>query len=482
MPGRASIVTSILAVGTAAARDAIAGLPAGSDPIELRADRMTAAEVGDIVSSVDRELIVTVRRRVDGGTFDGGEQTRVEILRAALTAGARWIDVEWGSEAESLAGGGAAGRIILSDHGAVCEADELRRRLDAMSVSPAARLKIVARADDPGQIPAIRDLLKSAPDDRLCAFALGESGALTRLLAASWGSWGTYASLASGAETAPGQFSVEELRKNYDVLAIRDSTSIVALAGRAILPGSPSPAMHNAGYRALGMDRVYVPLQTADWDAVIRVSDALGFAGLAVTLPFKGAAADHCARCDDLSKRARAVNTVVMDGDEAVGANTDGPAAVGLLGARGITVEHTIDVLGAGGTGRAIAAALAMRGHHVRVWSRDPDPELDTPRIEHRAHETRRPGESDWVVNATPLRDATLIGTGAPARRGVLEVVYGPPETTLERRARRAGLVVIDGLDLLVAQAELQFELHTGRKPPQGLFAAVGQRHLESLG
>ena len=97
-------------------------------------------------------------------------------------------------------------------------------------------------------------------------------------------------------------------------------------------------------------------------------------------------------------------------------------------------------------------------------------------------HEQRTQGDTDWLINATPLCDETLIGKGAPARRGVLDAVYGPRPTTLVRRAKRAGLHVVDGLSLLVAQAERQFELHTGQKPPAELFAAVGQRYLDEFG
>ncbi len=480
MPDRAFIVTSVLPGDADDAARKIATVPPGPDPIELRADRLSAQDVTDLVAATERRLIVTVRRVTDGGHFNGTEETRRDTLQAALDAGADWIDVEWDSESAALAAGPHADRVILSDHGAPCERDALVQRVERMSELPAARLKVVARAERPSQIVAIRDLLRNRKDARLCAFALGAPGALTRLLAPAWGSWGTYASLEQGAETAPGQFTAEQLRNVFDVLSIRESTRIVALAGHGIFPASPSPAMHNAGYRALDLDRVYLPLQARDWADVVALAEALGFAGLAVTMPFKTAAAAYVSRSDELSGISRALNTIVYTADGPIGANTDGPAAVDCLEAHGLDAGDCIDVLGAGGTGRAIAAALACRGYHPHLWSRNPGPALPVrPPIEPRLHGGRTPGDTDWLVNATPLRDETLIGAGAPARRGVLDVVYGRPPTTLVQRARRAGLHVMDGLSLLVAQAERQFELHTGRKPPAELFAAVGQRYLD---
>jgi len=481
--GQASIITSILPGDANAARRELETLPPAPDPIELRAERLSASDVAALVAASTRELIVTLRRPQDGGTYPGSEQQRRATLQAALDAGARWIDVEWGSESAALAEGPHADRVILSDHGAACERETLERRVERMSGSLAARLKVVARAERPSQIVAIRDLLRDRRDARLCAFALGVPGALTRVLAPAWGSWGTYASLRQGAETAPGQFTAEQLRYVFDVLSIGGSTRIVALAGSDVLPASPSPAMHNAGYRALELDRVYLPLQTQDWEDAVALSETLGFSGLAVTMPFKAAAADYVLRSDELSGISRALNTIVYEAGGPVGANTDGPAAVDCLEAHGLDSADRIDVLGAGATGRAIAAALTARGHRPYLWSRNPGPPLGVrPPIEVRPHERRKDGDTDWLINATPLRDETLIGAGAPARRGVLDAAYGPRPSTLIQRARRAGLHAIDGLDLLVAQAERQFELHSGQKPPAGLFAAVGQRYLDSLG
>lgn len=483
MSGSSSIIISILPSDAAAAAHELEAIPPGPDPIELRADRLSAQDVAALVAGTEREFIVAVRRKVDGGSYEGDERARRATLQAALDAGARWIDVEWGGELAAMADGPYADRVILSDHGAPCERDTLEQRVERMSRSLAARLKIVARADRPSQIVVIRDLLRDHPDERLCAFALGTAGALSRLLAPVWGSWGTYAAARPGAATAPGQFTAEELRNLFNVLSIRESTRIVALAGNDVFPVSPSPAMHNAGYRALDLDRVYLPFQAEDWSEVVAVSEALGFAGLAVTMPFKGEAAGYVARSDELSGVARAVNTIVFEAAGPVGANTDGSAAVDGLEAHGLATGDRIDVLGAGGTGRAVAAALVLRGYHPRLWSRNAGPGLRAPaRIEQRPLDGREHGDTDWLINATPLRDETLVGAGAPARKGVLDVVYGPRPTALVVNAKRAGLHVIDGLGLLAAQAEGQFELQTGRKPPPELFAAAGQRYLDGLG
>lgn len=474
MNDRSNIVFSI------APPDAVRGVPKfpGRDSegvmVELRADRLSSEEVTRIVESSPAEMIVTARPRSEGGEFAGSEAERIALLEAALRAGARWIDVELGSEAARLAEGADAARVILSDHGAPCERSALEQRLRLLGASAASRLKLVARAQRPDEIVALRDLLRDHGDDRLCAFALGAAGSLSRLLALAWGSWGTYAAAGRGAETASGQFTFNEMTALYDVRSITASTRIVALVGAEIYPRSPSPAMHNAGYRAIGLDARYLPLECERWEAAWTVATELGFAGLAVTMPFKGEALGALARVDELGLAAAAINTIVFDARGPSGANTDGPGALDCLQKRGLAPGDSIDVLGAGGTARAIAAALRAAGHRPVLWSRRG--------TDGRLLSERASGSPDWLVHATPLRDRTWAEGGRAARKGVLDAAYGARATALVRHARDAGLAVADGLDLLVAQAELQFELQTGQKPPPGLLAEAGQRYLDGLG
>jgi 3-dehydroquinate dehydratase/shikimate dehydrogenase len=352
-----------------------------------------------------------------------------------------------------------------------------------MARSRADRLKIVARPESVSEVVALRDLLRETSDPRLCAFGTGTAGAISRLLAPAWGSWGSYAAASRGAETGEGQFTVDDLRVVYDVRSAGPETRLVALAGSDILPASPSPAMHNAGYRALGLNRLYVPLQCDRWEEVVALTAALELDGLAVTMPFKGHAAAWVEELDEISCAARAVNTIVLQDGCTRGANTDAPAAIGFLETRGLGPLDDVDILGGGGTARAIAAALVRTGRRPTLWTRSTLSAEHTPAgVPTDRLAARRPGESDWLVNATPLRDASLLGSGPPARRGVLDVVYGGSTTELVRRAEEHGLAAIDGFELLVAQAERQFRLHTGRDAPAGVFAEAGQRYLAGLG
>jgi shikimate 5-dehydrogenase len=90
------------------------------------------------------------------------------------------------------------------------------------------------------------------------------------------------------------------------------------------------------------------------------------------------------------------------------------------------------------------------------------------------------PGSWDVLVNATTVGSVKVpgnpMGTAALDGSIVFDLVYAPAETALLEAARQAGCQAIGGLEMLIAQAERQFELWTGQRPPAGLFEAAATR------
>lgn len=153
--------------------------------------------------------------------------------------------------------------------------------------------------------------------------------------------------------------------------AIRGSTGVLAVLGRPI-GRSRSPQMHNAALAALGLDYVYVALEV-DVDAPAQVAAgirALGLRGVNVTVPLKERLVPHLDRLEASAARAGAVNTILSEGGQLVGLNTDGDGLFDVLATAGRPpVRHAL-VLGAGGTGRAVAAAALARGASVTLLNR----------------------------------------------------------------------------------------------------------------
>jgi len=478
------VVCSILEADAAATRRALRGVADGVGLVEIRADLLSAAQVEAVVRDSPRALVVTVRREQHGGRFAGSEAERRALVVRGLEAGARFVDVEWGGALADLADGAFSQRVILSHHGARCRPDDLRSLHRAMAGTRAARLKIVPDARQPGEILAVRDLLASTKaQGRLACFAACRAGALSRLLAPGWGSWATYGSARPGAETAPGQFTARDLYALYDVLRIGASTKLRALIGSAVY-GSPSPAMHAAAYREAALDARYLPLELDALEQLLPLlgEDGLAFDALAVTMPFKRSACGKCAVLDEVSRTAGAVNTVLLAEAGWSGFNTDGPAVLSLVRARTKPNGARVAVVGAGGTARAAATVLAGAGARVRMFNRTREnARVAAAAVGAQAASLDELPSAEWdiLVQATPLgaRGETVLPRERLRGTLVVDAIYGLT-TALVRDARARGLHAVDGYEMLVAQAVLQFNRMTGAETTENVMRAAGEAWL----
>lgn len=255
---------------------------------------------------------------------------------------------------------------------------------------------------------------------------------------------------------------------------------------------SRSPAMQNAGLRAVGLpDWRYqlLPVPPELFDETVRALPGAGFRGVNVTIPHKQAA---LALAGVASRRARAIgaaNTLVFGADGEIAAdNTDAPALLGALpfAARG----RRAVVLGAGGSARAAVWALRDAGAEVYVWNRTPE-RAHRLAAELGATAVSAVPAADLLVNCTSIGldgnpsktldkspsnrlDANVdafkqLPLEADAIHGyecVVDYVYGDRETALAQAARRRSVAVVDGLELLVGQGALSFTQFTGRPAP----------------
>ncbi|NUO97856.1 MAG: shikimate dehydrogenase [Nonomuraea sp.] len=274
---------------------------------------------------------------------------------------------------------------------------------------------------------------------------------------------------------------------------------LVGLIGSGIGP-SLSPALHeqeaahhgvHCVYRLLDIDRL-----GGDVGELVRTARRFGYDGLNVTHPCKQAVIPCL---DELSPDARmlgAVNTVVFDGDRAVGHNTDWTGFAESF-ARGLPDAPARQVvqLGAGGAGIAVAHALLTMGAD-RITLVDADPararaltgeltaRFGAERARHAAPADLPEllAQAEGLVHATPTGMAHHPGMPLPAELlhpglWVADIVYRPLETELLRHARAAGCRTLDGGGMVVFQAVHAFRLFTGREPDaERMFA-----HLNDL-
>jgi len=258
-----------------------------------------------------------------------------------------------------------------------------------------------------------------------------------------------------------------------------------ALCGIVLHPAghTRSPAMHNAAYRALGLDaryHVFDVLPEALPDAIAGVR-ALGLRQIAISLPHKQSVIPLLDRLDETAEAIGAVNTVTRDPKSGAlrGSNTDWKGALRALERVASPAGQRAVVLGAGGAARAVTFALLKAGSEVTILNR----------TESRARELRealgasRAGalaelaaiEYEILVNATQvgLRSDRSPVPAAALRAGslVMDAVYEPEQTRLLRDARERGARTVEGKWMLVYQAAEQLELCSGCKAPLEVMA-----------
>jgi shikimate dehydrogenase len=258
---------------------------------------------------------------------------------------------------------------------------------------------------------------------------------------------------------------------------------------------SVSPAMMAAAFAAVGREARYdaldvAPEDLADAVAALRRAPWLG---ANVSVPHKAAVVPLLDELRPTARRLGAVNVVVRQGERLVGDNTDLPGFARALAALEPIAGRRAVVLGAGGAARAVVAALRDRGFAVAVHNRTP--------ARARALVEALGGAGATVLTDADLADAvaaadllvqtTTVGMvggppGSPLPEGVLptggavvDLVYRPAITPLLRAARAAGLVVQNGLPMLVHQGAAAFEAWTGLPAPVD---AMGQAAEAALG
>jgi shikimate dehydrogenase len=255
---------------------------------------------------------------------------------------------------------------------------------------------------------------------------------------------------------------------------------------------SLSPVMHNAAYKALGMDCEYHKFRVTpdDLEGAIKGAKAMGFGGLNLTIPLKEKALG-IVEPDTMAQAIGAVNTIEFSNDTIagitgiVGHNTDGIGAVKALAASGVDIPGSrVLILGAGGAARAVAYQLAKDGARVTIANRT------LGKAQELAGNVRSVGDAngtgleelpgltadaDIIINTTsvgmqPDTDRTLV-TADMMRAGqvIFDIVYSPLNTRLLLEAKKARAVTIDGIRMLVLQGAESFRIWTGIEPPVGV-------------
>ncbi len=473
----------------------------GADLVELRLDYVSShVNIRRLLSEKghsDCKVIVTCRRKEDGGKWSGTEEARILLIREAIAEGVDYIDLE-----EDIAGQipryGKTQRII-SYHNFRKTPEDLRGLHSRMCQLDPDIIKLATMANDPHDNLRMLETIQQSevPTVGMC---MGDMGTPSRILAGKFGAPFTYATFHHERALAPGQLSFKQMTDIYRYRKIAPTTDVYGVIADPI-GHSLSPHVHNAAFEAQGIDAVYAPFRVpADaLEQFMQDAPRLGIRGLSVTIPHKESIAKHLTKVDPAVKSIGAVNTVILEGTNVVGYNTDYNAAMdclehalGTVGAQPSPCKNRrVLVLGAGGVARPIVYGLKKREALVTIASRTRQrtdrlaQAFDCKAID---WDARQRVQCDLVINCTPIGmhpnvdESPVSKTFLKHSMLVFDTVYNPESTLLIKDARARNCQVITGVDMFERQAMLQFFLFTRGEPPHGLMREVLKRTIGPIG
>ena len=470
----------------------------GAGMVELRLDFLAKApDFKRLFEKKPALILATVRRKSDGGKFTGTEEERMTLIRQAIVSGSDWIDLEE-DIVHKIPRFGKCKRIA-SYHNFSETPSDLAGIYQRMSELDADVVKIACMAKTPDDVWKVLELYKNAPKPTV-AFCMGEMGLPSRIIGAKLGAPFTYCGFNPDRQIAPGLPSLKQMRSLFFYPRINSETQVFGVVGDPI-GHSLSPLIHNAAFRQIGFNGVYVPFLVPErnFAEFLKGGKNFGVRGLSITIPHKEAAASSTTVCDAVVRSTSAANTLLNRPGGWEGYNTDFQAVVDSLigslpplpnGAPAELKARQVLILGAGGVARSIGFALLQQGAIVTISNRTSERAQKLAaalNCRHQDWASRHNVLADIVINATSLgmypdENASPIHASF-FRQGlvVFDTVYNPENTLFIKEARERGCVVITGIELFIRQAAAQFLLFTGKPAPAELMRQIARQALSRV-
>ena len=399
----------------------------GAKLIELRLDFLAKPpDFKRLLENRPCPMIATFRRQADGGRWTASENQRLMLIRQAIVAGFDLVDLEI-DIIDKIPRFGKVQRIV-SYHNVHEVPEKLELIHQQMCAADADIMKIVVTAQKPADNVRVMALLKKTPRPTI-AFCMGDLGTCSRVLGLRLGMPFTYAAFNKERQIAPGMLSYQDLQRIYrHIESVNAQTKVFGVIGDPV-SHSLSPLIHNAAFRHLDVNAIYVPFRVPRGELApfLKSFQEIPVDGYSVTVPHKEAAAKFAQEKDDSVATMGAANTLLTTatarsqtefGNQGHGAATGSQTPFGYLGqgvaagpqtpfgnqgqgATGFRATNTdaqaaldslrahlplgadnqpiplaarnVMIVGAGGVARAVAHALHMENVPITITNRTPE-------------------------------------------------------------------------------------------------------------
>jgi shikimate dehydrogenase len=282
-------------------------------------------------------------------------------------------------------------------------------------------------------------------------------------------------------------------------MRVNGKSRVCAIIGNPV-DHSLSPVMHNAAFKELRLNLVYVAFKvtSGELETAVLGAKSLGLQGLNITMPHKQAVMKYLDEVDVTAKSVGAVNTVLCKNGKLIGYNTDGRGAISALQENGVyTEEKKMVILGAGGAAKAIAYQASQDLSELVILNRTHEKakklaesiksfgvKVKIGTLSHEIMRTEMP-TTDILVNATSLGMHPKSGC-SPVPSDILrsdlcvmDIIYNPLDTQLAKDAKAKGAKVVSGLEMLIYQGAVAFEIWTNYPAPIEVMRKAALKELK---
>ncbi|HKP02681.1 MAG TPA: type I 3-dehydroquinate dehydratase [Chthoniobacterales bacterium] len=376
------------------------------------------------------------------------------------------------------------GRRIVSWRGKAAAPEYLETRLGAVTGTPARLFRFEVESGGVEAGLAALQFLHRVNRADVAAYAEGASGGWTRMLAPRLGAPIAFASVWGESDPAGLELTIRDLVQDYGFPDLYPVREIFAIIGQPV-SGSLSPRVHNGAYQASGFGRLFLSFPADSfqefWNRLVLsgAMEAIGFPimGLTVVSPHKEAPLEVATHCAPLCRQCVSSNLLVRRGNEWTASTTDPEGIFHNMSIGHPRPGTKVAIIGCGGSGRIAAAALRQAGANVTLVNRGAERGqwaaqlLGLPFVPLESFSARGYGA---IVNATPVgrngEQLPLNLAELDQEATVVDMVYNHAgDTALTEQARALGHQVVDGWQILLAQARRQYYLMTGETMPMSL-------------
>jgi 3-dehydroquinate dehydratase / shikimate dehydrogenase len=446
----------------------------GAELVELRLDYIrTAVNLKRLTGDRPGPVVITCRRREDGGMWSGTKEARQVLLRSAIASGVEYVDLE--EDLASVIPRFGSTKRIVSYHNFRETPGNIESVYDRMLQLDADILKIVAMANSPSDNLKMLELINRS-DVPTVAFCMGDIGTPSRILCGAFGAPFTYATFHHERSLAPGQLSYHDMVKQYRYNDLNSDTEVFGVIADPV-GHSMSPLLHNRTFRDYKMNRVYLPFRVTEEELgeFLEECPKLGIRGLSVTIPHKEEILRHVNWQERAVSEIGAGNTILFDPKKgSVCYNTDYHAALSSIVNEFHSKARNDEARAEAEAALAAKAEAEAEGKGTADGQSqdDDDPEMEVDTVAEPIDKELRPSElspvrriDDEPVDLTDIavlkdKTALILGAGGAAKAIAFALSHAGAQVVVTNRTEERARALADSLKCVAVNWTLKHEVN----------------------